>query len=272
MFLQNPGPLPVLLNFQHMPRAAPLPRVRSLFTLEMGPYRFRVELVDKAELHAGNEISITDVNAGWIRIANHLVGKKLIEAFLVRLVDVIHYTHGLDDASTEEHFTHSFAVGVLEFASRNHKAWYWLNRELSRVGRAKPNFEEFARGQHRQRLSAPLEVQIGQHTVNLAAIAGPDADREGVWGYYVYRKRGVRLHEELTGRHLAVIILHELTHAFHHAAGMRTREKRRRFTRVQATAWLRFICSNPEAWCWFVQLLRTRKVKAQALWPIEPLD
>jgi hypothetical protein len=240
-----------------------------LFLLELGPYQLRVERLPKAGLGRGNENSENDYNAGCIRIAEHLTGKALLDAFVVRLIEAIHYTHGLDDASTEEHFTHSFAAGVLEFASRNPAAWTWLNSQMTSRRRGAYNYAAYASGQSRWRASAPQEVLVRPHVVDLASLAGEKGDREGVWGYYLIRRRGVRLHEELTGRHLAVIVLHELTHAFHHAARMRTRETRRRFTRVQAQAWQRFVRDNPEAWCWFLSLVRSRRSKAQSLWPVD---
>lgn len=251
----------------------PIPLVPSganlLFLLELGPYQLRVERLPKAAIGQGNENSVNDYNAGCIRIAEHLAGKALLEAFVVRLIEAIHYTHGLDDASTEEHFTHSFAAGVLEFASRNPVAWRWLNSQLTPRRRGTHNYAAYASGQSRWRAQAPQEVRVGPHMVNLASLAGEQGDREGVWGYYLIRRRGVRLHEELIGRHLAVIVLHELTHAFHHAARMRTRETRRRFTRVQAQAWQRFVQDNPDAWCWFLSLLRSRRSKARLLWPVD---
>lgn len=240
-----------------------------LLLLELGPYRLRVERVPKAQLWRGNENSENDYNAGCIRIAEHLTGKALVQTFLVRLIEAIHYTHGLDDASTEEHFTHSFAAGVLEFASRNPAAWDWLNSQFAFLARGNHDFGAFARGRRRWRARAPQEVTVGPHVVNLAALTSEQGDRDRVWGYYLLRRRGVRLHEELTGRHLAVITLHELTHAFHHAARLKTRETRRRFMRVQAQAWLAFVRANPDAWCWFLTLLRSRRSKAQALWPVD---
>jgi len=239
-----------------------------LFLLDLGPYQLRVERLPKAAFARRNENSENDYNAGVIRIAEHLKGKALVETFLVRLIEAIHYTHGLDDASTEEHFTHSLAGGVIEFASRNPPAWKWLNCQLSSLTRGRHDYSSYARGRAKWHAEAPQTVVVGRNVVNLASLAGEQGDREGVWGYYLIRRRGVRLHEELTGRHLAVIVLHELTHAFHHAARLKTRETRRRFIRVQAQAWLSFVRDNPDAWCWLLTLFRSRHSKAQALWPV----
>ena len=239
-----------------------------LFMLDMGPYQLRVEMVPKKRLGRKNENSEADYNAGWLRLADHLSGKALVEAFLFRLIGVIHYTHGLDDESTEEHFTHSFASGVLEFATRNPEAWHWLNDQFSALAKQAP-FGAYARGKRRWRDTAPQSINIGPHSVELGSMDGPLAER--VWGYYMYRRREVLLHAVLEGRHLAVIVLHELTHAFHYAAKLRTRESRRRFTRIQAQAWLTFVRADPNVWCWFVHLLRSSNSKSQALWPLKPV-
>lgn len=230
------------------------------FSVSLGPYTLQVVLCTKAEFVRKNVNSEVDFNAGVIRIASHVQGRDLAIAFVKRLLGVIHYSHGLDDASVEENYTHSFATGLMEFVRRNPQAWHWLNAMLS---------QHFSRGQRFDRiclhppassLPLPVRMTIWHRVVRLSVLPAKTADRAGVWGYYLYANHGVHLHEHLRGEHFAVIFWHELTHAFHHAVGIQDRETRRRFVNAQASAWLEFVSKNPGAWKWFVSLVTHEKV------------
>ncbi len=231
-----------------------------LFPVSLGPYTLRVELCSKVEFGRKNVNSEVDFNAGVMRIASHLQGRNLVIAFIKRLIGVIHYSHGLDDASVEEHYTHSFATGLMEFVRRNPQAWHWLNAMLSQHFSKGQRFERICQQAPTSPLSLPVRMTIWHRVIRLSVLPAKAADRAGVWGYYLYADQWVHLHEQLRGEHFAVIFWHELTHAFHHAAGMQDRETRRRFVNAQASAWLEFVSKNPGAWKWFVSLATHEKV------------
>jgi len=217
-------------------------------------------LCSKAEFARKNVNSEVDFNAGVMRIASHVQGRDLVIAFVKRLIGVIHYSHGLDDTSSEENYTHSFATGLMEFVRRNPQAWYWLNAMLSKHFSKGQRYERICQQAPTTSLSLPVRMTLWHRVIWLSVLPAKTADRAGVWGYYLYADHGVHLHEHLRGEHFAVIFWHELTHAFHHAVGMEDRETRRRFVNAQASAWLEFVSKNPGAWKWFVSLVTHEKV------------
>jgi hypothetical protein len=235
-----------------------------LFTVSLGPYEFAVTLCPKSSLTRRNVTSETDYNEGVIRISSHLQGRKLVTAFVTRLVFAIHYTHGADDSCPEEHFTHSFATGLLEFIRRNPEAWHWLNTMFSRY---------FSKGQKFERLCdklpavvprPPVRMAIGNRVVTLSAMPHKVAERERVFGYYFLADHRLKVHESLKGEHLAVIFWHELTHGFHHWLGLEDGATEKEFLKGQVTAWLDFVRDNPSAWKWFICLATHSGVRLAA--------
>lgn len=230
-------------------------------TVALGPYVLTVGQGARSGFARRNRNWDVDFNRQTLTLANHIAGAALTQAFLMAVVGVIHYTHGLDDTSTEESFTHSFASGVLEFAHRNPQAWTWLNSQFDAMTQGRARYLSALRpGASVRRRVLPRRVLIGTRVVVLTHLSAKKADRERVWGYYDYTEinaPAVRLHEELTGRHLAVIFLHELTHAFHHQAKLRKRETYRRFIRTQVGSLLHFVKHNFTAWQWLLVQLQS---------------
>jgi hypothetical protein len=89
--------------------------------------------------------------------------------------------------------------------------------------------------------------------VTLEAISAREAG--SAFGWYLYEERQARLYANLRGANLAVVAVHELTHAVHWQGGIGDGNSHREFVAVQTRLWLDFMIGNPEAWRWLAYLL-----------------
>jgi hypothetical protein len=69
-------------------------------------------------------------------------------------------------------------------------------------------------------------------------------------GWYDFERREVQLYAGLYGANVAIVALHEITHALHHAHGLKTRDHERNFVRAQLRGWLQIMLRDPAAWRW----------------------
>ena len=69
-----------------------------------------------------------------------------------------------------------------------------------------------------------------------------------------FRERA-QLYSGLTGSNLAVVALHEITHAVHHMYDLKKRDLHRNFRHAQLKGWLGIIKQNPSAWRWLVWVI-----------------
>lgn len=249
-----------------MPAVLPAARVRPLFPIDLGPYRLRAFSVSKDQFTSKRNLNVeSDLNLGVLRISDHLQGRPLLEAFLRKLAYVMHYIHGVHNGRSEEEYTYSFSAGMVEFARRNPAGWRWFNRQLALWLKPKVPFEAYISPSTRFRAQAPGVLKIEGSEVQLAVLDAGEEPR--LWAYYVHKGEGVRLQGELVGPHLAVIALHEVTHALHRAVGLKDGKVHADFSRGQAQALLPFIRDNPRVWCWFVTAARSVRRPAHSFVP-----
>ena len=81
------------------------------------------------------------------------------------------------------------------------------------------------------------------------------AECGGAFGWYHFEKQEAQLYSGLTGSNLAVVELHELTHAVHHMYDVKKRDLHRNFRHAQLKGWLSIIKQNPSAWRWLAWVM-----------------
>jgi hypothetical protein len=235
------------------------------FQLRIGAYRFSVRLVDPAVLPRRSEQSWTDYNHQTINLSCTLDAQGLLRALLRRVILSIHYVHGVDDSSSEETFTHSFAGGLVNFATDNRDAWIWFNQMFDLcIGKG----NEFARTVHgltRRRRAPPQRLLIRKRACKVVVMDRKTGDRARRWGDYSYDTGDIRYCETLIGVHKAVIFWHEVVHGIHDQWKMDDANSLRNFAQAQTEGTLSFVRNNPGAWRWLLQTLHQAAGAAELL-------
>jgi hypothetical protein len=247
-------------------RTVPLPRLdldphcgviaEFPFRLRIGAYRFSVRLVDPSVLPRRNELTWTDYNHQTISLSCALDAEGILRSFLRRVILSLHYVHGVDSTSNEETFTHSFAGGLVHFATDNPDAWIWINQMLDLyVGKGNNDFARTAHGLSKRRRARPQRLLIRERSCRVVLMDRKISDRERRWGDYSYETGDIRFCETLVGVHKAIIFWHEVVHGIHHQWEMTDRNSLRNFARAQSEGMLSFVRKNPGAWHWLLQTL-----------------
>jgi len=94
---------------------------------------------------------------------------------------------------------------------------------------------------------------VGGHPVTIRSIS--KAQSGSAFGWYHFNKREAQLYCGLSGTNLAVVALHEITHAVHHMYDIGQRDKHLNFRRAQLQGWLGIMKSNPGAWRWLAWIM-----------------
>jgi hypothetical protein len=152
----------------------------------------------------------------------------------------------------EEAYTHSFATGMVEFAQRNPAAWVWFNRLLTQHHHGDVRYDKIVLGVSRPP-PVPKRIVVAGHTVSIRSIG--KAECGNAFGWYHKSMREAQLYEGLKGYNLAIVALHELTHAVHHVYQLKERDRHRAFRQAQLTGWLGIITHNPTAWRWLAWVM-----------------
>ncbi len=235
------------------------------FQIEIGPYKVQPMIVSPTDVKGGRRQSRLDVNRGQIKFSTGLNSYQFMKHFMRQLLYFIHYAHGLVVTANEEFFTDSFATGLGEFAVRNRDAWYWLNREFSFHLSKKVAFHDFVETKHEMR-APPEEVMIFGTPTTIEVQTGKtlkEAMGFEVYGYMDYGDLGVRLNDGLLSMNALVVTWHELVHSMHARLGLEDHHKRHDFVHGQTRAWIDFVKNNPDAWCWFVQMLSDEQTRSR---------
>jgi len=225
---------------------------RLPFDVALGPYDLRVELHRPDRLLDKRRLACVNLSDSRIELRSDLEGLRLAEAFLDCVIRLSHFSNGCQDGCVEEAWTHSFATGLVEFARRNPKAWLWLNlllaRQLPGVG-----YDRIVRGACARAPAMPRQVRVGRHDVRLRSISKTQSG--SAFGWYVYADREAQLYRGLAGANLAVVALHEITHAVHHAYGLDDSARQRDFRRAQLAGWSGVMRRSPAVWRWLAWLM-----------------
>lgn len=246
------------------PMSTPNPRVVALSSyraawsappshVALGPYQLNIEFREREQMYDRRKRACVNIEHSRIELREDLAGLKLVEAFFECIIRLSHFSKGCQQGCIEEAYTHSFATGMVEFAQRNPEAWRWFNLLLTRHLAKDVQYDRVVHGFVEQPPAMPTRVYIAGRPVTLRSI--PKAQCAGAFGWYHFSRREAQLYDGLTGSNLAVVALHELTHAVHHGYEVKKRDLHRNFRRAQLRGWLGIMKRNPSAWRWLVWVM-----------------
>lgn len=198
-------------------------------------------------------LGVASVEHGVLAVRDDLKGKRQAHAFLRALIRLIHYSRGCQQGCVEEAYTHSFATGLVEFAQRNPGVWLWFNQLLDGLTGRAHDYAGVVLGSSARVPPPPRRFMVAGQPVTLEAIGAREAG--SAFGWYLYEQSEARLYAHLAGANLAVVAVHEVTHAVHWYGGVGDGSAHRDFVAVQARHWLDFMLRNPGAWRWLTYLL-----------------
>ena len=99
----------------------------------------------------------------------------------------------------------------------------------------------------------PRRVLVAGHPVTIRSIG--KAESGNAFGWYHLSRREAQLYEGLSGSNLAVVALHELTHAIHHLYALKNRDRHHAFRRAQLKGWFGIMTQCPGAWRWLAWVM-----------------
>lgn len=219
----------------------------------LGPYRLAVVFLDRAQLVDRRRLACVNLELSRIELREDLHGMRLAEAFLGCIIRLSHFSKGCQQGCVEEAYTHSFATGMVEFVQRNPQAWLWFNELLSEHHPSDVQYARVVDGSDPRPPRMPRRIVIGGHPITIRGIGREETG--SAFGWYHFSRQEAQLYTGLTGPNLAVVALHELTHAVHHVYGIRNRDRHHNFRRAQLKGWLDIIRRNPGAWRWLAWLM-----------------
>lgn len=219
----------------------------------LGPYHLTVQTRERSRLYDKRKLACLNFEDGRIELRDDLSGMRLAEAFLECLIRLCHFSKGCQQGCVEEAYTHSFATGMVEFAQRNPEAWHWFNALLTQHHPGDARYDKAVHGLLVRPPQMPKRILVAGSTVTLRSISKSQSGR--AFGWYSFADREAQLYCGLTGSNLAVVALHELTHAVHHLHDITERDQHRNFRRAQVKGWLGIIKHNPAAWRWLVWVM-----------------
>lgn len=221
---------------------------RLPFRVELGPYRLDVELREPSLMSDRRRRSCINIEEQRIELRRDQHGLRLAEAFLHALIRLSHFSKGCQQGCVEEAYTHSFATGMVEFAQRNVRAWRWFNLLLAEHLPASACYDRVVWGAVPVAPAMPDAVRVAGRAVPVRTLTRTQTGN--AFGWYDFDRREVQLYDGLNGANVAIVALHEITHALHHAHGLRVRDRERNFLRVQLKGWLEIMMRDHAAWRW----------------------
>jgi hypothetical protein len=226
---------------------------RLPFDIVLGPYELAVEFHPREALYDRRRLACVNLVEGRIELRHDLRGLALARAFLDCIVRLVHFSKGCQEGCVEEAYAHSFATGLVEFAQRNPRAWRWFNLLLTQHLPGRAGYDRVVRGAVKRPPAMPRHVQVGRHAVRLRGISKSQCGN--AFGWYVFAEREAQLYRGLVGANLAVVALHEITHAVHHVHGLEDGHRHRDFRQAQVHGWLGVMRRSPAAWRWLAWLV-----------------
>ena len=226
---------------------------RLPFNIVLGPYELAVEFHPRAAMCDRRRLACVNLDAGRIELRHDLEGLPLARAFLDCIIRLVHFSKGCQEGCVEEAYTHSFATGMVEFARRNPRAWRWFNLLLAQHLPGRAGYDRVVRGAVARAPAMPRHVRVGRHQVRLRGISRTESGN--AFGWYVFANREAQLYRGLAGANLAVVALHEITHAVHHEHGLENGHSHRAFRRAQLQGWFGVMQHSPAAWRWLAWVM-----------------
>lgn len=228
--------------------ASPVPMYVTL-----GPYHLRVEFLERSRMYDKRRLACVNVEDGRLELRSDLEGLRLAEAFFECIIRLSHFSKGCQEGCVEEAYTHSFATGMVEFAQRNRQAWAWFNLLLTRHLAPDPQYDRVVQGMLSRPPQMPKRILVAGQPVSIRSIS--KAQSAGAFGWYYFANQEAQLYSGLTGSNLAIVALHEITHAVHHMYALKPRDRHQNFRRAQLKGWLGIIKHNPSAWRWLAWVM-----------------
>jgi len=228
-------------------------RTRLPSQVILGPYELRVEMLERSRMHDRRKRACVNVEAGRIELRDDLRGMQLAEVFLEAIVRLSHFSNGCQQGCVEEAYTHSFATGMVEFAQRNPEAWVWFNFLLAEHLVGDVRYDKVVLGVVSRPPPMPKRILVAGQPVTIRSIGKSECGN--AFGWYHWGKQEAQLYCGLTGSNLAVVALHELTHAIHHLHDLKERDSHIAYKRAQVKGWLGIMTHNPGAWRWLAWVM-----------------
>jgi hypothetical protein len=224
---------------------------RLPFHIDLGPYRMSVELREPQQMSdRRRRLACVNIEDQRIELRSDLSGQRLVEAFFYALIRLSHFSKGCQQGCVEEAYTHSFATGMVEFAQRNPRAWIWFNLRLNEHLPEDMQYDRYVCGAVSAPPPMPARIALAGREVPVRTLSRAQAG--SALGWYDFERREVQLYTGLSGANVAIVALHEITHALHHAHGLRTRDRERNFVRAQHKGWLDIMLRDPSTWRWLM--------------------
>jgi hypothetical protein len=198
-----------------------------------------------------------DFSTGVILVNQLLPPGRQLAVYVHAMVQAIQYRSGLHyDFCDEEAHTQNLATSLAELAGQP-LFWGEFNTLLAQelYPRAKWGAAA-ARLPSSQPVSAPSRIVCRADVCSFTRMAPADIRADAAWALYNFERkhRTIELHPDLTGRHAAVVIMHEVIHFLHDSWKIRkTRAKAKEFSRTESLALLEFWRHNPKFWTWWLQ-------------------
>ena len=221
--------------------------------VSLGPYHLSVEFREKSLMYDRRKLACVNLEDSRIELRQDLQGMKLAEAFLECIIRLSHFSKGCQQGCVEEAYTHSFATGMVEFVQRNPRAWLWFNLLLTEHHSSNVWYDRVVDGTVSQPPKMPKRILVGGYPITIRSITKTESG--DAFGWYHFSKQEAQLYIGLTGSNLAVVALHEITHAVHHMYDIKKRDKHRNFRRAQLKGWLGIMKHNPSAWRWLAWVM-----------------
>src|SRR5215831_3527813 len=226
---------------------------RLPFPIELGPYRLAIELRPSTTMLDRRRLGCVNLEAHRIELRQDLTGLRLFDALLDCLIRLCHVSRGCQEGCVEEAYTHSFATGLVEFAQRNPRAWLWFNLLLGKSLERPTRFDNVVRGELADPPRMPRRILVRGTPIMIRSI--PKSETGSAFGWYHFSRQEAQLYRGLTGANLAVVALHEITHAVHHVYAIKQRDRHANFRRAQVQGWLDIVKRNPGAWRWLAWVI-----------------
>lgn len=221
--------------------------------IRLGPYHLRVQFMSQSRMSDRRRLACVNIEDGRLELRGDLRGERLAEALFESIVRLTHFSKGCQQGCVEEAYTHALATGLVEFAQRNRPAWAWFNSLLAKHASPGAQYDRVVDGLLSRPPLMPTSVRIAGHRIALRSISRNQS--AGAFGWYVMDDLEAQLYGGLTGSNLAIVALHEITHAVHHVYGLRDRDRHHNFRSAQVRGWLSIIRRDPLAWRWLIWIM-----------------
>jgi hypothetical protein len=219
----------------------------------MGPYRLRIVASPREAFTDKRRKVEADWNSGLVLIRRDTTEASALQFLVRHLITAIHYRSGLNDASDEESFAHSFASGLVELALGQREFFTQFLDLIERLIKPGAGWKNaYLRGRS---VAAPKRIICGAQACTIEFVASEHFGKARAYGFYTVGRGIIELSDSLSGANLAVVALHEKLHFMHECAGLEDASTEAMFKTGQTKLLLDSLKNNPGYWRWWMSLL-----------------